>query len=171
MFVETWDVVSSEASREATSVSDDSSSWSQLDQLSAGINSCLYLNWSNNTNKDTQLSSVAEQQCFLSVVCYLFNIHLQSVFILWTESCLEDSGTISTGTMPLYYLFIISVCSYWYCDTRNDLLGWMFQGKCKWCNSYQTRCSGIISLTCDWMEMMINDVKGVKDRPSFSLWL
>ncbi len=52
---------------------------------------CTHVHCTNN-NKDTQLS-VAEQQCFLSVACYLCNKHLhmknnlQSVFILRTVSC------------------------------------------------------------------------------------
>ena len=139
--------------------------------------------------------SLAEQQCFLSVACYLFNKHLhmnnscrQSVFILWTESCLEaQEPSLLAQYLYIIYSLLASVFidilivnslfnnpEYDWCllNTGHYLLGWMFQGKCKWYTSYQTRHSGIISLTCDWMEMKINNVTGVccwqTDSPSLS---
>ncbi len=61
-----------------------------------------------NTNKGTQLS-VGEQQCFLSVACFLFNKHLNikkslhSIFILCTVSCLEAQEPF----VPAECLYII----------------------------------------------------------------
>ena len=72
-----------------------------------------------------ELFSVVEQQCFLSVVCYLFNQHLHMnnscslYFYCGLKSCLEDQ---KPSLMEKYLYIIYSLLASIfidYSDTRN----------------------------------------------------
>ena len=114
VFLETWDVLSSEASREATSVSDDGVNWSPLDQPSVGFNSCSDFWWSLCLHMWTVLiliktySYQCRSSCFLSAPSYLFDKHLHMNKNLCTVSCSEahEPFLLAEYVYTIYSLFI-----------------------------------------------------------------
>lgn len=116
-----------------------------------------------------------EQQCFLSVACLTNTCSSTTTFSLcpaWRHRkhfyC-QSAFLLFIHYMPLYLLIFWAWIHY--LITQNMIMGtfehWRsfirltVSGKIANVQPYRTRRSGVISLTCDWMEMMINDVKRV----------
>ena len=107
MIVQKWDVISSEASREALSFSDDSSSWSQLHQLSVSwvyLHTCTGMILLKVCSYHWQSSSVFSlQPVILYIMLYLFDkqlhIHVYFVCLHWFNTK-KQRKKVKLDTIP-----------------------------------------------------------------------
>lgn len=126
-----------------------------------------------NTNEVTQLC-VAEQQCFLSHLHVNNNMHTecpaqkhrkQFYWRIMFLSIIHFFASVFIDTLWIHYLITQYIMTVPF-ESWKRFMRQITSGKM---NTYQSRCLGMISLTCDWMEMM-NDVL-LTYRLSDSFWL